>query len=147
MYEKNLGEKLLSIARVVFAAGVIVSVIAGIILASFNMDVLGTIIAIAGSLISWLVNLLLASFGQLVSASYEMRITLNEVAETNRRTAELLNKLAAGSDAKKSAEEDFPAEKSSMPDNISTIFCPYCGQKTPDGLTFCIHCGEKIEED
>lgn len=27
------------------------------------------------------------------------------------------------------------------------MFCPYCGKELDDGSKFCIHCGERIEED
>ncbi len=27
------------------------------------------------------------------------------------------------------------------------MFCPYCGKELDDGSRFCIHCGERLEED
>lgn len=123
---KNIGKKIMILAKVICFLGIGVSVLWGIIyLLSERLYlehiVIALIIIASGALVSWLSSIFIYGFGELID-----------------KTAEISNKLPES----KTAEEPAPAAPKYNPD--TEYKCPECGGKFKFGQEKCPGCGKKI---
>ena len=94
---KDIGYKIETVASVVCAIGIIISLMAGFVLVvEHNQMLIGLIIALGGILVSWLSTILIYGFGTLVRTNEEMKNkidNLTEIAAQQQRMLSLLVKI------------------------------------------------------
>lgn len=87
---KDIGYKIETVAAVVCAIGIGVSIFGGLTLAFvLNQMVLGIVIIIGGTLVSWLSTILMYGFGTLVRTNEENNEKLNRLNENLDQLVEI----------------------------------------------------------
>lgn len=75
----NIGRKIKSLAKIMCWIGIIISVLAGIVMMTSDLGIVGGILtALLGSLVSWLSNFMMAGFGDLVENTAEIAAYIRE---------------------------------------------------------------------
>jgi hypothetical protein len=137
----NIGDKIKHIAQIVAIAGIVGSVLSGLVLISQGLEVntngnsmvgLGLGVLIAGSLLSWVLSLFLYGFGELIVNTAE--IVKN--TSINNATSPLLNKPQTMS---------YNTNKVQNADNPSTQDRCLCTEIIDLTMDTCQKCGRPIE--
>lgn len=138
MYD-NIGSKIKTVAKVVGFAGIVISILAGLLflLVAFSEEKfsyfgIGILVAILGSIISWASTIALYGFGQIV----ENTDTIAKHSKTQTGDLQYYGDMINESISNTKYQEARP-DKSTVSrycTNCEKIvtgnFCPYCG--TPD---------------
>ncbi len=83
MFE-NIGGKIMNLARFICAAGIIASVMTGIVFFSFGDEfffMMGLITIVGGIILSWITSWFMYAFGQLVEDANKSAKFLKTIAE------------------------------------------------------------------
>lgn len=138
MYD-NIGSKIKTVAKVVGFAGIVISILTGLLflLVAFSEEKfsyfgIGILVAILGSIISWASTIALYGFGQIV----ENTDTIAKHSKTQTGDLQYYGDMINESISNTKYQESRP-DKSTVSrycTNCEKIvtgnFCPYCG--TPD---------------
>lgn len=130
MFE-NIGGKIKTLATVLCAIGIIVSVITGfsllMALSNTGLGFIGLIIMIVGSLFSWISSFFIYGFGQLIDNTATM--TDNNASQTQTASAPISTPSYFKADAVN--EHKWTCKKCGSSWSNSTAFCCSCGEKKP----------------
>lgn len=138
MYD-NIGSKIKTVAKVVGIAGIVISILTGLLFLlvafseeKFSYFAIGILVALLGSLISWASTITLYGFGQLIEntdviAKQSKRQTgdLQYYGDMINESISNTKYQKAGSDKSTTSRYCINCEKI-----VTGNFCPYCG--TPD---------------
>ena len=116
----NIGEKLKGIASFVLVAGIIGSVVWGLIILSERKYLEGILIIICGSLSSWISSCVIYGIGDIASRTSEMY----SLSKSTYFLAQSTRKAAT---------------QKSVVDNTKAKVCPHCGEKVTSNK--CVMCG------
>lgn len=84
----NIGEKIKTLAKVLFVIGLVVSLIYGVLLLNSRDVLRGTLCIVIGGLSSWVSTFVLYGFGQLI-------VNSDKILKGNKRQKVLLQKCLA----------------------------------------------------
>lgn len=134
----RIGQKVKTIAKVLFIIGIVVYCIIGIMLAKLYDSFLAfLLVGGIGVLLSYLSVIVLYMLGQLVDNS-------DTIAENSKKQVQLLNSIL------KATQSAAPIPSDTNGQNTKAEDAPYvcsCGTKITDPeLKFCPQCGKKIEK-
>ena len=87
----NIGKKIKGLAKFICWLGIVGSVIAGIVLCSLHMSVIGFLTIVLGALLSWIGSFFIYGFGQLIEnsdiiVSQNKQKILNQCATKTEKT-------------------------------------------------------------
>jgi hypothetical protein len=140
--KENVGKTIKTIANVCYIIGMILSIIAGLILAT---DISGAfiLISIIGPLVLLVPYYMMFGFGEIIIKLYEI--------EENTRSKNVKGKKGKkrnNSQVEESSNENYDEEifDDDFDDSIPKITCPDCHTKHDFDYPKCPNCGHKYEE-
>ncbi|MBO5715387.1 MAG: hypothetical protein J6S23_03210 [Clostridia bacterium] len=140
--KENVGKTIKTIANVCYIIGMILSIIAGLILAT---DISGAfiLISIIGPLVLLAPYYMMFGFGEIIIKLYEI--------EENTRSKDVKGKKGKkrnNSQVEESSNENYDEEifDDDFDDSIPKITCPDCHTNHDFDYPKCPNCGHKYEE-
>lgn len=140
--KENVGRTIKTIANVCYIIGIILSIIAGLILAT---EISGAfiLISIIGPLVLFVPYYMMFGFGEIIIKLYEI--------EENTRSKNVKGKKGKkrnNSQVEESNNENYDEEifDDDYDDSIPKITCPDCHTKHDFDYPKCPNCGHKYEE-
>lgn len=137
---RNIGKKIMSLARVIsgiiialFSIGGIIIIVEAVNKEEDGLIISGLLVIAIGILVAWLSSFMLYGYGQLI----ENTSKLNEINESLKSIRAMY------------ATDRMTRENNTYAPESKTIFCPTCGTRTTcpidAAVCFCKNCGEEIQ--
>ena len=97
-FYENIGEKIKNLAKVSFIITAIVEIIAGIVIAATDEDLIlvGVLLMVLGPVLAWTSTLCIYGFGELIENSADNKENIGRI---QRSLMSINNKIATGKDA------------------------------------------------
>ncbi len=118
---KGIGGKIKTLAGVITCAGVILSIVAGVLLMTNDLVLVGILVILAGFLVSWASTFILYGFGQMVENSEKLvaieKMKLDAKIDALETKADKADELAKWNKAGFLTDEEFEKKIDELTDN------------------------------